>query len=98
MTPLTVLMLQSLLVTLQIANAGLATAPHMPPIVAVMMAAIMGGLQTFVQHVGNGLKPEGETNANAGTAGRAGQDRASGGSERAGERGAGRTDGGAGNP
>jgi hypothetical protein len=52
-----ILALQSLLQTLQIVNAGLATIPHIPLWVPVLSAAVLGGLANFVQHVGNQSVP-----------------------------------------
>lgn len=52
MSTTTILALQSVLVMLQILNAGLATLR--PPLwVPLFVAVIMGGLQYFLQNLGN---------------------------------------------
>jgi hypothetical protein len=53
-----ILAIQSALVSLQIINAGIATIPHMPPIVPLIVASLVGGGQFFVQHVGNSTEPK----------------------------------------
>jgi hypothetical protein len=58
MKPTVILALQSALVSMQIINAGLATIPNMPPTLPLMVAAVVGGLQFFVQHVGNQAQPK----------------------------------------
>jgi hypothetical protein len=54
-----ILFLQSLLITLQMINAGLATIPNMPIAVPLFSAAIVGGFQFFVQNLGNNTPPPG---------------------------------------
>lgn len=53
MSPIQILFLQSLLTTLQMINAGMATIPHMPIAVPLIAAAVVGGFQVFVQNLGN---------------------------------------------
>jgi hypothetical protein len=57
MSPTLILFLQSLLIMLQMANAGLATIPHMPVAVPLFAAAVVGGFQFFVQNLGNLTQP-----------------------------------------
>lgn len=58
MNPVTLLALQSLLVSLQIANVGLGAFQELSPAVVLVSSAVVGGLQFFVQHVGNKTFPE----------------------------------------
>lgn len=51
------LVLQSLLISLQMVNAGLAGLGHAPAWLALVLAAVVGGGQFFVQHVGNQAVP-----------------------------------------
>jgi len=51
------LLLQSFLIVLQTVNAGLGAFGDIPPWVALVLAAFIGGGQFFVQHVGNGQVP-----------------------------------------
>ncbi len=53
MSPTVILFLQSMLITLQIVNAGLATIPGLPVAVPLVAAAVFGGFQFFVQNLGN---------------------------------------------
>jgi hypothetical protein len=54
-----ILALQSLLIFLQIANAGLSTLQGLHPIVPMLSAAALGGFQYFVTHLGNkSISPE----------------------------------------
>jgi hypothetical protein len=55
MKPSTILLLQSLLIALQMANAAIDTLPQPWPVVA---AAIVGGFQFYVNHLGNITVPE----------------------------------------
>lgn len=48
-----ILFLQSLLITLQLVNAGFATIPDIPAIVPIVASAVIGGFQYFIQHLGN---------------------------------------------
>jgi hypothetical protein len=57
MSPTKILGIQSALVSLQIINAGIATIPHVPPVVPLIVAALVGGGQFFIQHVGNNTEP-----------------------------------------
>lgn len=57
MSPTTILFLQSMLITLQIVNAGLATITGLPVAVPLVAAAVVGGFQFFVQNVGNLAQP-----------------------------------------
>lgn len=57
LSPLLTLFLQSLLVTLQIINAAIATLEGVPVVLVVSLAAVLGGFQFFVQHLGNGMTP-----------------------------------------
>ena len=57
MSPITILFLQALLTTLQMINAGLATIPNMPIALPLVVAAVVGGFQVFVQNVGNLAMP-----------------------------------------
>lgn len=61
MSPTLILFLQSLLIMLQMANAGLATIPHMPVAVPLFAAAVVGGFQFFVQNLGNLTRPPDKT-------------------------------------
>ena len=61
MTPTTILFLQSMLITLQIINAGLATITGLPVAVPLVAAAVVGGFQFFVQNVGNLTQPPDKT-------------------------------------
>ena len=56
MSPILLMALQSGLVTLQIINAGLATV-HASPVLALIIGAVVGGVQTFVQNMGNKTVP-----------------------------------------
>lgn len=56
MSPTLLLFLQSMLVTLQVINAGLATIVKEEAITLVV-GAVVGGLQYFVQHIGNQFVP-----------------------------------------
>ena len=53
MSPTMILFLKSLLISLQIINAGLATIPGLPIAVPLVAAAVFGGFQFFVQNLGN---------------------------------------------
>lgn len=55
--PGTLLMLQSLLCSLQVFNAGLATVGSVPPLAILGVASIVAGFQFYVQHRGNQLTP-----------------------------------------
>lgn len=57
MSTTTILLLQSLLITLQMLNAGLSGVVH-NPVVSLMLGAIVGGFQFFVQNVGNKTLPD----------------------------------------
>ena len=60
MSPTVLLALQSLLVSLQIINVGLTgglAGVHINPLISLVSAAIVGGLQSFVQHAGNQIVP-----------------------------------------
>ena len=56
MSPTLLLLLQSMLVTLQVINAGLATIVQ-DQAITLVVGAVVGGLQYFVQHVGNQSVP-----------------------------------------
>jgi uncharacterized membrane-anchored protein len=51
----TVLLYQAALIALQIINAGINIDPtiHVPPLVALIVAAVVGGFQFYVNHLGN---------------------------------------------
>jgi uncharacterized membrane-anchored protein len=51
----TILRYQAALVTLQVINAGINIDPtvHLPPLVALIIAAVVGGFQFYVNHLGN---------------------------------------------
>ena len=58
MTATTLLAMQSLLVSLQIINAGIGSmGMHVPGWVTLVVAALVGGGQFFVQHAGNNYVP-----------------------------------------
>ncbi len=57
LSPLVTLFLQSLLITLQIVNTAIATIDNVPLVLAICLAAALGGFQFFVQHLGNGMPP-----------------------------------------
>lgn len=58
MSTTTLLALQSALVSLQIINAGLGGLAHIVPgWLSLVLAAVVGGGQFFVQHVGNQTVP-----------------------------------------
>lgn len=59
MSPNTILALQAFLVFLQMLNVGLVTIPQVPPFYFVLISAVIGGFQTFLQHVGNQVQPLG---------------------------------------
>ena len=61
MSPTMILFLQSMLITLQIVNAGLATITGLPVAVPLVAAAVVGGFQFFVQNVGNLTQPSDRT-------------------------------------
>ena len=52
----TLLFLQSLLITLQMVNAGLGTTVHNPT-VSVLIGAVVGGFTFYVQQLGNQSVP-----------------------------------------
>lgn len=54
----TILLIQTVLVFGQIANAGLASVTH-DPLVTLLIGAAVGAGQFFVQHVGNQTTPKG---------------------------------------
>jgi hypothetical protein len=57
----TLLLLQSILIVLQVINAGLAEVLPSTPVahfIALCSAAILGGFQFYVQHLGNQATPE----------------------------------------
>jgi hypothetical protein len=54
----TILALQSLLVFLQITSAGFGSAQHIPFYVGILLAAGIGSLQVYLQHVGNQTQPD----------------------------------------
>jgi hypothetical protein len=56
MSPTTLLLLQSMLITLQTINASLGVVIKNPAI-SVVVAAAIGGFQYFVQNVGNKATP-----------------------------------------
>ena len=60
-----ILALQSLLITMQIVNAGIASVTH-NLLVALVLGAIVGGLQNFVQHIGNQTDPNARQNGDPG--------------------------------
>ena len=49
----TIALLQSVLVFLQLVNAGLAGLAHVNPIVTIILSAAVGFLQTYLQRLGN---------------------------------------------
>lgn len=51
------LALQSMLVSLQIINAGLGSLAHAPAWLSLVIAALLGGGQFFVQNAGNKTVP-----------------------------------------
>lgn len=51
------LAVQSMLVSLQIINAGLSGLAHVPAWLSLVIAAIVGGGQFFVQNAGNKTVP-----------------------------------------
>lgn len=57
MTSITILFLQSLLISLQVINAGISTLTGLPPIVPFLISAVVGGFQYFVQNLGNMSMP-----------------------------------------
>jgi hypothetical protein len=57
MKPTTILLLQAIGVTVQILNAGIAAEIH-NGVVTLCIAAIAGGYQFFVQHIGNQAEPK----------------------------------------
>lgn len=57
MKPNTILLLQSLLITAQTINAGLAAVTH-NAVLALVVCAAVGGFQFFVQHIGNQTQPK----------------------------------------
>ena len=57
LSPLLTLFLQSLLVTFQVVNTTLAALDDVPLVLAICLAAILGGFTFFVQHLGNGMVP-----------------------------------------
>ena len=61
MSPTLILFLQSLLISLQFINAGLATITGLPVAVPLMVSAVVGGFQYFVQHAGNLAQPPSKT-------------------------------------
>ena len=56
MSPTTLLLLQSLLITLQTVNAALGTVVK-DPAISLLIGAVIGGFQYFVQNVGNKTVP-----------------------------------------
>ena len=56
MSTTTILFLQSMLIFLQMANAGLANLVH-SPVASMLIGAGVGAFQYFVQHVGNQTVP-----------------------------------------
>ena len=52
----TILLLQSIAITLQTINAGLSGVVH-NPVLSLMVAAIVGGYQFYIQNVGNQAMP-----------------------------------------
>ena len=59
MSPNTLLLLQSILSMLQVANAGIAMNAKGPDawIIMLVVGSTIGGLQYYVQHVGNQTNP-----------------------------------------
>ncbi len=58
----TILIMQGIAVTLQIINAGIGSVlPHTPTAAFVILcvAAVVGGFQFIVQHIGNQTRPDG---------------------------------------
>jgi len=55
MKPNTILLLQSMLIFLQMANAAVDTLPQPWPILA---AAFIGAFQFYVNHIGNQTQPD----------------------------------------
>ena len=53
MSPLMILFLQSLLISLQFINASIATIDGVPAVMSMCVSAVVGGFQFFVQHLGN---------------------------------------------
>jgi hypothetical protein len=51
------LAIQSALITLQIVNAGIATVTH-NALIALIIGAVVGGIQNYVQHAGNQSEPK----------------------------------------
>lgn len=56
MNTATILLLQSILTTGQILNAGIATITH-NAVITLCVGAVVGGLQFYVQHLGNQTIP-----------------------------------------
>jgi hypothetical protein len=56
MSPTTLLLLQSMLITLQTINAALGTIVQNPAI-SLVIGAVIGGFQYFVQNIGNKTVP-----------------------------------------
>ena len=52
----TILLLQSIGITLQMVNGGLGVAIH-NPVLSLVLGAVIGGFQFYVQHVGNQSVP-----------------------------------------
>lgn len=57
MKPNTIVLLQSIGVTVQTINAGIATVLH-EPIVTLIVAGVAAGYQFFVAHLGNEMDPK----------------------------------------
>lgn len=58
MSQTTLTALQSLLIFLQMANAGISGMTHLNPIISVLLSAGVGSFQYFVQHLGNQSVPQ----------------------------------------
>jgi hypothetical protein len=58
MSPTTLLLLQSMLITLQTINAALGTIVK-NPVISLIVGAAIGGFQYFVQNIGNKAIPPG---------------------------------------
>jgi hypothetical protein len=62
MSPNFLLFLQSMLISLQIVNAGLASVTHNAAL-TLAVGALVGGMQFFIQNVGNKTVPPPEPKA-----------------------------------
>jgi hypothetical protein len=54
----TLLGIQTILIFLQMINGSLATLEHVSPVLTVILSAVVGAGQFFIQHVGNQAQPK----------------------------------------